>query len=790
MSFLNSTFTPYILLAVLAVLLALVFYAFSKLRHAQRLATQARTSEQNLRLLIERLQDGAVIVREGKIALVNPKIVQWTGYATQFFVAKPVTDLFVETDRAKIAHFFQQNNFDPAALNIPEVHLFNCVGDHRLVQLQVIRSQWRDLPALVVILKDLTPIHQANQLLTRMEDRSRLWFQISPVGLAFYDTDLITVEVNQRMAEILHTQKESLVGLDLKTLDNRRMVEIFQASVEGCESNYQGPYASTITNFQGEILLRTIPLREEDQIVGGIAMVEDLTRWVEAQRALLASEDLFTRTFQILPDSATLSRLKDGLFLQVNPGFCQLTGYTPTEVVGKTSLEVNFWADPQDRRIIREQLAEKGEIHNTEVLLRRKDGSTFDATFSARLVGDTPEPTLIAYIRDISEQKKHLALIQRQLEQLAALRKIDQAITGSVNLPFVLRVLLDQIISQLNLDAAAVMVYDPDMDRCEYLAQQGFQNSPPRLYNPHLPDGYAAQAFYQRKMVIVPNLSENPDPFWSDPHFRNENFVFYTAVPLKSKGEIYGILEVFTRQAQHPGEDWFEFLQAVVGQAAIAVENALLFSRLQKQIIDVNAAFDATLDGFARAIDLFLGEPEGYTRAIVYFCQDLAMSIDLDNKALSSLSRGIYLNNLAMICVPTPNQEQLAHMSIQDWEAFWARRKYVLELLAGVDYLKPALEIPYSSLECWDGSGHPRGLSGNIIPLAARLYAVVQAWVHIQVEQTSPAPADPIKAADEHLRALAGKRLDPEMVNAFLSLPTREPFHFPSQPGFSSQSSG
>ncbi len=776
MPLLDPAYFPYILLSILAILLALVIYVFTRLEQARRRAASERDGEQDYRHLVERLQDGVVILRAGKIIQVNPKVVQWTGYPSQSFVDRPIAELFIEPDRPKINHFFQENTLESNSTDIIEARLLNAIGDHHWIQIQSVPSQWKALPVLVIILKDLTPLYQARQSLIRMEDRSRMWFQISPVGLARYDTNLTIVDANQRMAEILCLQQESLLGANLKELNNPRITEVLRASILGEERQFQGFFDARSTSFAGEILLRAIPYREDNQIIGGIAMVEDLTRWVETRKALASSEDLFSRTFQILPDSATLSRLKDGLYLQVNPGFCQLTGYKPEEVIGKTSLETNLWANPQERQHIMDDLYASGEIHNVEVVLQRKDGSTFDANISARLLGDTPEPALIAYIRDVSDQKKSLALIRKQLEQLAALRKIDQAITGSVNLPFVLRVLLDQVISQLNLDAAAVMVYNPDMDRCDYLAQEGFESRLPKMYNPHLPDGYAARAFYQRDMVVVDNLSVNPDSFWENPSLKSEKLIFYTAVPLKSKGKIYGVLEAFTRRAYHPNEEWFEFLQAVVDQAAIAVENALLFSRLQKQIIDVNVAFDATLDGFARAIDLFLGEPEGYTRAIVYLSQDLAMSLGMDNKGLSHLSRGIYLNSLALICVPNPSRAQLARMSSHDWEVLWSKRKHVLDLLAGIDYLKPALEVPVNSQEYWDGSGHPRGLSGDLIPLPARLYAVTQAWVRIQADLACGDTArDPVRLADEHLHNLAGKQFDPEIVNAFLSLPNREP---------------
>ena len=787
MNFLQQIQSPALLLALLVFALIVAILAFSRLDHDRRLIAKISQNEQNYRQTLERMQDGVFVARNGKVVLVNPRIVEWSGYASQFFVDKPIEELFAGEDRAAITQFFQSFNTDAGQAATLEARLFNRLDDVHWVQLQPIRSQWQMTPSLVIVLKDLTPIRQTQQSLKQSEDRYRFLVKNSPVGLVRLNRDLVVVDANQRVAELLHASMDDILGLDVHELGINVLVDTFQAGLAGQEKSCEEYLNIERFAFKGDMLVRAIPYREGEQITGVIGMLEDLTQWARTQKALQISEEVFARTFQLLPDAATLTQLKDGLYLQVNPGFCQLTGYRAEEVVGKTSLATGLWLNQEDRQNVMEEVARKGEVRTREVLLRRKDGTSFDATISTRLLYDTPEPIILSYFRDISEQKKSFIVTHKQLEQLAALRKIDQAITGSINLPFVLRILLDQVTTQLNLDAAAVMVYNTELDRCEYLAHEGFRTPPPKLYDVHQAAGYAAQAFYQRKLVLVPNLSANPDPFWQEPSQKDENFIFYAALPLRSKGEMYGVLETFMHRDLHPNEDWFEFLQALVDQAAIAVENALLFSRLQKQIVNLGAAFDTTLDGFARAVDLFLGQEEGYTRAIAHLSQDLALAMGMEGKELAYLNRGILLNNLAMIGAPTPERQVSANLSEKDWQVLWGRRKYLLDLLTGIDYLKPALAIPYNCMEWWNGQGHPRKLSGDSIPLQARVYAVVHSWVCSQsMLHNCNNERITLQAADARLQKMAGTQLDPQIVDIFLSMPDREPPRLFSYPDFSS----
>lgn len=126
----------------------------------------------------------------------------------------------------------------------------------------------------------------------------------------------------------------------------------------------------------------------------------------QAEAALIASEDKFSKAFHTSPDSININRLEDGLYLEVNEGYTNITGYTKEDVEGKTSLEIDIWADPEDRARLVEELRSHGEVVNLEATFRMKDGSEKIGLMSASIIGIDGEPCILSITRDISERKQ------------------------------------------------------------------------------------------------------------------------------------------------------------------------------------------------------------------------------------------------------------------------------------------------------------------------------------------------------------------------------------------------
>ncbi|HXF83614.1 MAG TPA: HD domain-containing phosphohydrolase [bacterium] len=356
---------------------------------------------------------------------------------------------------------------------------------------------------------------------------------------------------------------------------------------------------------------------------------------------------------------------------------------------------------------------------------------------------------------------------ERRIARLQALRAIDQAITGSLDLQLSLAVLLEQVTRELAVDAAAVLLLDRSTGSLEVAASRGFRSAPPPRARVHAGDELLRSAVLERRRVVIPDLAQAEGT--SRPALVTvERFVSYIAVPLTAKGEVKGVLEVFHRARLKPDGDWLEFLEALAGQAAIAVDNAGLFENLQRSNLDLTVAYDTTLEGWSRALDLRDKETEGHTRRVTELTVALARRMGVPDEALVHIRRGALLHDIGKMGIPDSILLKPGPLTEEEWAIMRRHPVYALDLLSPIPYLRPALDIPYAHHEKWDGSGYPRGLQGEQIPLAARIFAIIDVWDAL----TSDRPyrrAWPRERALAHIRGEAGRHFDPAVAEAFLA---------------------
>jgi PAS domain S-box-containing protein len=186
--------------------------------------------------------------------------------------------------------------------------------------------------------------------------------------------------------------------------------------------------------------------------------------------------------------------------------------------------------------------------------------------------------------QDVTERKLAEIQIRQQIEQLTALRKIDQAISSSFDLKITLDILISELISQLQVDAADVLLLEPTEQILSYAAGRGFRTTTIESARLHLADNQAAR---ERCSIHIHDLENNPDVRFLTELAVSEDFVDYFGVPLIVKGKVKGVLEVFNRASLQPYAEWFDFLNTLVGQAAIAIENTQLFENLQRSNVEL-----------------------------------------------------------------------------------------------------------------------------------------------------------------------------------------------------------
>ena len=358
---------------------------------------------------------------------------------------------------------------------------------------------------------------------------------------------------------------------------------------------------------------------------------------------------------------------------------------------------------------------------------------------------------------------------QRRLENLQALRAIDTAITSNHDLRKTLNLLLDKIIEQLDVDAAVFLLLDESSQKLSFSASYGIDIEPFRYKTILLGEGVAGRAAKQKEIIYIRDLATDQQAIPLRLIAGQENFVSYYAIPLIIQGEVKGVLEIFKRAHFDSNKEWLNFLDALAGQAAIAIESTTLFENLQRSNDELSKAYESTIEGWSHALDLRDKETEGHTRRVTELTFELAKVFGFSSDDLVHIRRGSLLHDIGKMGVPDRILLKETTLDPEEWIQMKQHPVYALEMLRDIQYLHQALDIPHYHHERWDGSGYPHGLKGEEIPLTARIFAVVDVWDAITSDRPYRAAWSPEKAM-MHIKAESGKHFDPHVVEMFTYL--------------------
>ena len=343
------------------------------------------------------------------------------------------------------------------------------------------------------------------------------------------------------------------------------------------------------------------------------------------------------------------------------------------------------------------------------------------------------------------------------------------AISGSMDLQTTLNFLLEQLKTQLRADATEVLLLNPHSQTLEYAAGSGFRTRGAKTAHIHLGEDFAGRVALER-LAIEAN---DPAQIRKTPHFAalwaSEGFTAYYGMPLISKGVVKGVLEVYHRAPFHPDPDWIGFLEALAGQAAIAIDNAQLFENQENSNTELILAYDTTIEGWSQALDLRDRETKGHTVRVSQITLRLAKAMGIGDAELAHIRRGALLHDIGKMGVPDSILLKPGTLTDEEWKIMRLHPIYAFTLLSPIAYLRPAMDIPHCHHEKWDGTGYPRGLKGEEIPFAARLFAVVDVWDALTSDRTYR-KAWPEEKVREYIQSLSGTHFDPKAVPAFLQL--------------------
>jgi HD-GYP domain-containing protein (c-di-GMP phosphodiesterase class II) len=385
-----------------------------------------------------------------------------------------------------------------------------------------------------------------------------------------------------------------------------------------------------------------------------------------------------------------------------------------------------------------------------------------------RLVKEALDRTNAELDHRVEQRTQELAQAKHQIEQqlfrLQALRTNDLAILGTTDLRVALKTIADQARRQLFVDVAAIFLLDPHSLRFENLVVQGANTPEISSLRIRLGETIIGRAALERQPIIIPDLRYHP-PY--DVVGKIEGFAACFVVPLIAKGNVVGVMYLGNRSVMQIDQDWLDFLEALAGQAAMAIESIKAFENLQRSNFELSLAYSRTIEGWSHALDLRDRETNDHTFRVTEVTLQLARAAGIKDTELMHIKHGALLHDIGKMGVPDAILLKEDYLSNEEREIMRRHPIYAYEMLSPIEYLRPALEIPYCHHEKWDGTGYPRGLAGEQIPLAARLFAIVDVWDALRSDRPYRRgwPEDKVR---EYIASQAGSHFDPRLVEIFM----------------------
>lgn len=495
-------------------------------------------------------------------------------------------------------------------------------------------------------------------------------------------------------------------------------------------------------------------------------IITDITGQKEADEALKKSELKFKTLFEFSMDGFLVADIATRRFIHCNSTICRMLGYDEDELLGLGVDDIHPAADikyvmEQFEKQIRGETACSG---NLPVL--RKDGTIFYSDINAGVFELGEVTCLLGSFRDVTERRQSEEQQKRHTENLTSLRTIDVAITGSLDLGITLKVLLNETINRLKVDAACVLLMDPHTRTLEYMAGTGFGKETAVGLRCKSEEIFAGHVSIERSSIVINDASSCSSPAEHTLHLVNNGFKAYVGVPLIAKGQVKGVLEIFCRLPLTADPEWLEFVEALGAQAAIAIDNAEMFDDLQQSHSELLLAYDTTIEGWSRAMDFRDKETEGHSRRVTDLTVRLAYELGFAKERLVQVRRGALLHDIGKLGVPDCILLKPGSLTPEEFEIMKRHTEIAFSILSPIEFLRPALDIPCSHHEKWDGSGYPRGLKGEEIPLAARIFAIVDVWDALRSDRPYR-PAWPPEKALGHICSQSGSHFDPTIVSLF-----------------------
>ncbi|MBI5352717.1 MAG: PAS domain S-box protein [Chloroflexi bacterium] len=728
--------------------------------------------------IIDAAMDAIITVDAGQSIIgFNLAAEKMFGYPAGRAIGQPLALLLPERFHAvhtkQFARFGDDGQTKRTMEDIPTLTGVRVNGEEFPVEISISRIEVAGKRLYTAIVRDITDRKHAEEVLHASEERYRLLVETLPDGVVVHSQGRV-VFANPACATIIGADRTTdLIGkpvIEFVHPDYRELAlqRIQQSQSEGVPVALAEEKFVRLDGITIDVEVSAVPFFYAGK-PAMLTVFNDITKRKHAEEALRNAEARYRVLFEQSPYGVLLLEVETGKTVEANDVAHKQLGYTREEFSAMSISDYEVLENAMETANHMQKIILEGS-DDFETLHHTKSGEIRNVHVLVKTLPLSDVSLFYAIYQDITERKQVDERIQRQFEHLTALSAIDRVIAANFDLKLSLLEILSHVTKELNVDAADILIFNSSSQMLEYGAERGFRTRAVRKVQVRLGESYAGRAALERRIVQIPDLRNEPDNLLLTSLLAGEDFACYYGVPLITKGEVKGVLEVFHRSVLEPDMDWFDFLDTLAGQAAIAIENSTLFESLQRSNVELSLAYDATIEGWSRALDLRDKETEGHTQRVTEMTAKLARAFGFSKAELVQVRWGSLLHDIGKMGVPDKILQKPGPLTEEEWVVMKKHPSFAYEMLSPIRYLRLALDIPYGHHEKWDGTGYPHGLKGEQIPLVARIFAVVDVWDALSSDRPYRAAWTEEKVR-EYILAASGTHFDPKVVDLFMQIP-------------------
>ena len=365
--------------------------------------------------------------------------------------------------------------------------------------------------------------------------------------------------------------------------------------------------------------------------------------------------------------------------------------------------------------------------------------------------------------------------ITRQVsaKELSTLLKVSSSLASTLDLTEILQIAIESVIELLGLGTGAIYTLE---NETLYLGA----TTPP--LPPQMPEDLLHSNLEDHPHIKNAVLTKSP-VYLRDGRtellspaeqivVNSRHLISILYFPLLLKEDVLGVFIVgTTNETRQFTNEEIDLCHILAYEVSLAIANAQLYKKAQQAVIELAQAYDATLEGWSRVLDMRDHATDEHTQRVTRLTIALAEKMGIPKSEMMHVRRGALLHDIGKMAIPDSILQKPDRLSDTEMAIMRTHPEKAHEILSHIDYLSPAIDIPYCHHEKWDGTGYPRNLKGEEIPLSARLFAVVDVFDALTSDRPYRKAWEKEKALT-YIQEQSGKHFFPDAVEAFVALLT------------------